>query len=98
MRIAVLGPLEVLTDELAPVVVPGAKERLLLAVLAREAPGVVSTDRLTEALWNGNPPVSAPSRCRPTSSGCAARWSRAGPAIHGRVILLRRGVGEGDRT
>ena len=60
MRIAVLGPLEVLTDELAPVVVPGAKERLLLAVLAREAPGVVSTDRLTEALWNGNPPVSAP--------------------------------------
>jgi DNA-binding SARP family transcriptional activator/WD40 repeat protein len=59
MRIAVLGPLEVLTDELAPIVVPGAKERLLLAVLARDAPGVVSTDRLTEALWNGDPPASA---------------------------------------
>src|SRR3954466_5642673 len=59
MRIAVLGPLEVLTDELAPIVVPGAKERLLLAVLARTAPGVVSADRLTEALWNGDPPVSA---------------------------------------
>ncbi|TFV91551.1 hypothetical protein E4P40_05855 [Blastococcus sp. CT_GayMR20] len=64
MRIAVLGPLEVLTDELAPVVVPGAKERLLLAVLTRESPGVVSTDRLTEALWNGARPAAAqrPSR------------------------------------
>ncbi|HLM06878.1 MAG TPA: BTAD domain-containing putative transcriptional regulator [Blastococcus sp.] len=59
MRIAVLGPLEVLTDELAPVAVPGAKERLLLAVLVAGAPGVVSTDRLAEALWNGEPPVSA---------------------------------------
>jgi DNA-binding SARP family transcriptional activator/WD40 repeat protein len=59
MRIAVLGPLEVLTEELAPVEVPGAKERLLLAVLTAGAPGVVSTDRLTEALWNGKAPASA---------------------------------------
>ena len=42
-----------------PVAVPGAKERLLLAVLAAGAPGVVSTDRLVEALWNGERPVSA---------------------------------------
>ena len=34
MRIAVLGPLEVSRDDGAPVAVPGAKERLLLAVLA----------------------------------------------------------------
>ena len=59
MRIAVLGPLEVLSDDGAPVTVPGAKERLLLAVLAAAAPGVVSTDRLAESLWNGDPPVSA---------------------------------------
>ena len=59
MRIAVLGPLEVMTDELAPVALPGAKERLLLAVLTAGAPGVVSTDRLAEALWNGEPPASA---------------------------------------
>jgi hypothetical protein len=38
MRIAVLGPLEVLDEELAPVAVPGAKERLLLAVLVAGAP------------------------------------------------------------
>jgi DNA-binding SARP family transcriptional activator/WD40 repeat protein len=59
MRIAVLGPLEVRDDDGAPVVVPGAKERLLLAVLASGAPGVLSTDRLVEALWNGDAPVSA---------------------------------------
>lgn len=59
MQIAVLGPLEVLTDELAPVPVPGAKERLLLAALAAGAPGVVSTDRLVETLWDGEPPPTA---------------------------------------
>ena len=59
MRIAVLGPLEVVTDDLAPVPLPGAKERLLLAVLAAGAPGVVSSDSLAESLWHGDPPVSA---------------------------------------
>ncbi|TQN41474.1 DNA-binding SARP family transcriptional activator [Blastococcus colisei] len=59
MRVAVLGPLEVRTDSSAPVHVPGAKERLLLAVLVAGAPGIVSTDSLAEALWDGDPPVSA---------------------------------------
>jgi DNA-binding SARP family transcriptional activator/WD40 repeat protein len=59
MRIAVLGPLEVRTDDLAPVPVPGAKERLLLAALVAGAPGVVSTDSLTETLWDGDAPPSA---------------------------------------
>jgi hypothetical protein len=40
MRIAVIGPLDVRSDDGAPVAVPGAKERLLLAVLAAGAPGV----------------------------------------------------------
>src|SRR3954471_15590918 len=59
MRIVGLGPLQVETDDRVPVLVPGAKERLLLAVLAAGAPGVVSTDSLTETLWDGDPPVSA---------------------------------------
>src|SRR3954451_4279727 len=59
MRIAVLGPLEVHGEDSAPVPVPGAKERLLLAVLAAGAPGVASTARIVESLWNGDPPVSA---------------------------------------
>jgi DNA-binding SARP family transcriptional activator/WD40 repeat protein len=59
MRIAVLGPLEVLTDDGVPLAVPGAKERLLLAVLAAAAPGVVSAERLVDSLWDGDPPASA---------------------------------------
>jgi DNA-binding SARP family transcriptional activator/WD40 repeat protein len=59
MRIAVLGPLEVLADDDAPVEIPGAKERLLLGVLAADAGRVVSTDRIVESLWNGDPPPSA---------------------------------------
>ena len=59
MRIAVLGPLEVLTEGSVPVVVPGAKERLLLAVLTAAAPGVVSAECISESLWDGAPPASA---------------------------------------
>src|SRR5687768_11158949 len=59
MRIAVLGPLEVSTHDGRPVTVPGAKERLLLAVLAAGSPDVVSTDRIVETLWNGDRPASA---------------------------------------
>ena len=59
MRFAVLGPLEVLGDDGAPVEIPGAKERLLLAVLAADARRVVSTERLVEALWDGDAPPSA---------------------------------------
>ena len=58
MRIAVLGPLEVLSDDGGPIAVPGAKERLLLAVLVAGAPDVVSRDRIEHVLWNGDRPAS----------------------------------------
>src|SRR5688500_8130978 len=50
MRIAVLGPLEVLSDAGVPVPVPGATERLLLAVLAAGVPDAVRTGRLLAVL------------------------------------------------
>ena len=59
MRIAVLGPLEVRSDTGDPVAVPGARERLILALLAAGAPGAVSVDRLVDAVWNGDRPPSA---------------------------------------
>jgi DNA-binding SARP family transcriptional activator/WD40 repeat protein len=59
VRFAVIGQLAVLRDDLAPVAVPGAKERLLLAVLASAAPDVVSTDRLLDTVWDGAPPPTA---------------------------------------
>ena len=59
MRFAVLGPLEVLQGDREPTTVPGAKERLLLGVLVAAAPAGVSTDRLLETLWAGEPPPTA---------------------------------------
>lgn len=50
MRIAVLGPLEVLTDDAVPVAVTGPAERLLLAALVAGAPGAVSTADLLRIL------------------------------------------------
>ncbi len=59
VRITVLGPLEVRGDDGVPVPVPGAKERLLLAVLTAGMPGVVPTDRIADVLWDGAPPPTA---------------------------------------
>ncbi|KAA5832862.1 AfsR/SARP family transcriptional regulator [Saccharopolyspora hirsuta] len=56
MRFGVLGPLAVWTDHGAPVPVPEAKVRALLAALL-VAPGrFASTDRLVEDLWGATPP------------------------------------------
>jgi DNA-binding SARP family transcriptional activator/pimeloyl-ACP methyl ester carboxylesterase len=58
MEIRTLGPLEIVTAG-GPVDVPSGKERLLLAALVVHANCVVSTDRLIEFLWHGQPPITA---------------------------------------
>jgi DNA-binding SARP family transcriptional activator len=58
MEIRILGPLEVVAEG-APVDLPTGKARLLLAALVVHANRVVSTDRLSEFLWHGQPPDSA---------------------------------------
>ncbi|MEU9867592.1 BTAD domain-containing putative transcriptional regulator [Actinomadura sp. NPDC048021] len=56
MRFGVLGPLAVWTDGGAPVRVPEAKVRTLLAVLLTRPGEPVSVDRLIDALWGDRPP------------------------------------------
>ena len=58
MEIRILGPLEVVAAG-DPVDLPSGKARLLLAALVVHANQVVSTDRLFEFLWRGQPPASA---------------------------------------
>jgi DNA-binding SARP family transcriptional activator len=58
MEIRILGPLEVVAGG-NPVDLPTGKARLLLAALVVHANQVVSTDRLFEFLWRGQPPDSA---------------------------------------
>ena len=54
----ILGPLEVRDGE-RTLVVRGAKQRLLLALLLLRANEVVSTDALVDGLWGEDPPQTA---------------------------------------
>ena len=58
MEFRILGPLEVFDGERA-LNVGGAKQRSLLAVLLLNANQVVSSDRLLDALWGGEPSETA---------------------------------------
>jgi DNA-binding SARP family transcriptional activator/WD40 repeat protein len=93
MRIAVLGPLEVRRDTGDPVAVAGAKERLLLAVLAADSPGVVSTDRIVETLWNGDRPASARSSLQVHLVHLRSALEPERPRGSTGRYILRRGTG-----
>ncbi|MEO5634337.1 BTAD domain-containing putative transcriptional regulator [Gaiella sp.] len=58
MEFRILGSLDVV-DGTRVVALPGAKHRALLAMLLLHANEVVSTERLTEALWEDEPPETA---------------------------------------
>ncbi|MET7426498.1 BTAD domain-containing putative transcriptional regulator [Dactylosporangium sp. NPDC005555] len=58
MRFGILGPLAVTTEDGEPVVVPGAKVRMLLADLLAHRNMVVSADRLIEDLWGDDAPAN----------------------------------------
>ncbi len=58
MRIGLLGELEVFDDEGKEVVIAGAKQRALLAVLALNVGRAVSAEHLVEALWGDDPPTA----------------------------------------
>lgn len=58
VEVSVLGPPELRVDG-RTVVLPGPKQRVLLATLASEAGRVVSAARLVDALWDDDPPRSA---------------------------------------
>ena len=58
MEFRILGPLQVVVDEVA-LDVGGPKVRTLLAALVLRAGQVVSKDRLFEVLWGPEPPASA---------------------------------------
>jgi DNA-binding SARP family transcriptional activator len=59
MEFRLLGPLEV-ADRDRSLALGGVKQRSLLAVLLLHANEVVSTDRLIDELWGGEPPATAP--------------------------------------
>lgn len=59
MRFGILGPLQVVDDGGRELTVGGSKPRALVAILLLHAGEAVSSDRLVEDLWSGEPPASA---------------------------------------
>ncbi|MGV9411740.1 AfsR/SARP family transcriptional regulator [Nocardia sp. NPDC003693] len=59
MRVGVLGPVQVWTDEGSPVEIGGVRVRMLLARLALEAGGTVPVGALIDGLWGEDPPAEA---------------------------------------
>ena len=59
MEFRVLGPFEVVDEELGIVPLGAAKERALLALLVLHADEVVSSERMIDELWGERPPESA---------------------------------------
>jgi DNA-binding SARP family transcriptional activator len=58
LEFRILGPLEIAEDG-EPLPLAGQKQRGLLALLLLDANRVVSTDRITDALWGEQPPKTA---------------------------------------
>ena len=58
LTVRLLGPLEVLRDG-RPVPLGGQRARALISLLALSAGTAVSTPRLVEAIWDGDPPQAA---------------------------------------
>lgn len=59
MRFAILGPLDLRTDDGAPVDPGGPRPRALLTLLLLDVGRTVSTDRLTAGLYGAQPPTGA---------------------------------------
>jgi DNA-binding SARP family transcriptional activator len=57
MEFRILGPLEVIDDG-RPLSLGGTSQRALLALLLLQANEVISSDRLMDELWEGEPPAS----------------------------------------
>jgi predicted ATPase/DNA-binding SARP family transcriptional activator len=72
-----LGTLDVRADDGTEVVVPGARLRALLIVLALEPGRVVSTARLVDGIWGDRPPEQAANALQ----GLVSRLRRAVPGM-----------------
>ena len=88
MKVGLLGPLEVAGPN-GLVKLGGAKERLVLALLALQAGEVVSRDALVDALWGDDPPATAVK----TLQGHVARVRRALEAAGMSDLLMTRTPG-----
>ena len=88
MEFRLLGPFDVWRDG-APVALGGRRQRAVLALLVMHAGEVVSTDRIVEEIWAGDPPPSAVR----TLHSYVSRLRSVLADESGRDLLVRRDPG-----
>jgi len=59
MKFRILGPMEVAAQDGTVVRLPSGRARIVLAVLCADAGREVSSDRLIDLAWDGNPPATS---------------------------------------
>jgi DNA-binding SARP family transcriptional activator len=91
----ILGPLEVLEDG-RQLDLGGAKQRALLAMLLLHANEVLSQDRLIEAVWEEQPPETAPKALQVYISRLRKTLGKERLETKARGYLLRVAEGELD--
>ncbi|HUR02625.1 MAG TPA: BTAD domain-containing putative transcriptional regulator [Nonomuraea sp.] len=91
MRFGVLGPLAVWTDQGEPVTIPGLKVRALLADLLVDEGRPMSSDRLVDDLWAGEPPVNSAGALQVRVSQLRRALEDAEPG--GRNLVISRAPG-----
>jgi predicted ATPase/DNA-binding SARP family transcriptional activator len=103
VQFGVLGPLAVTTDAGEPVVVPGAKVRVLLADLLANRNRVVSADRLIDDLWGEDAPANPAGALQVRVSQLRKALNDAEPGARHLVesrppgYVLRTGAVDADR-
>jgi DNA-binding SARP family transcriptional activator len=86
----VLGPFEV-AEAGVPIDVGAGRQRALLALLVLHAGEVISTDRILDELWEGDPPARASNAAQVYVSGLRkALEPDLGRATDARILVTRR--------
>jgi DNA-binding SARP family transcriptional activator len=81
MKFRILGPLEVATEDGTVVRLPSGRARIVLAMLCAEAGREVSSDRLIDLAWNGNPPATSATQLHGLISSLRRAFGPARDAI-----------------
>lgn len=89
MEFRVLGPLTVITGNLQ-IPLGGPRRRIMLATLLLNVGRVVSTDRLSAAIWGQNPPATARNQVAICVSGLRREFAAAGVA-HDPIVTVSSG-------
>jgi DNA-binding SARP family transcriptional activator/tetratricopeptide (TPR) repeat protein len=89
VQFRILGPVQVVTAD-GTATLPRRRERCLLAILLLELDQFVSADRLTDLLWNADPPAGARHTLASHVSRVRSLLATVGAADHGVALVSGR--------